>query len=168
MVKEHEQDLNKRDRSADNLDKNAKPQYDGKGECAAYVTNALKASDIDLRDIRDKKYNTLEDKTYAYKYGNYLTDEDVGFLQTASGGGGKNPKNYEPQKGDIAIFQPSETTSKYGHMQMYNGNNWVSDFNQINTEKAENMGAGIIIKSKIYINFCQRISYKCFQSFLEF
>ena len=41
-----------------------------------------------------------------------------------------------PEKGDVAVIQgyPGGTADKngvpYGHIQMYNGNQWVSDFYQ--------------------------------------
>ena len=35
--------------------------------------------------------------------------------------------NYIPLKGDVAVFQNYEGGSVEGHMQMYNGERWVSD-----------------------------------------
>jgi type VI secretion system secreted protein VgrG len=37
---------------------------------------------------------------------------------------------YLPQKGDIAVFQPPNDKHRHGHIQMYNGTQWVSDFKQ--------------------------------------
>jgi len=37
---------------------------------------------------------------------------------------------YGPQKGDIAVVQPANGDDKHGHMQGYDGKNWVSDFVQ--------------------------------------
>jgi len=39
--------------------------------------------------------------------------------------------NYNPVKGDITVFNRS-TKHPYGHIQMYNGHRWVSDFRQNN------------------------------------
>ncbi|CAN7759630.1 type VI secretion system amidase effector protein Tae4 [Caballeronia sp. LjRoot34] len=37
---------------------------------------------------------------------------------------------YLPRKGDIAVIQPYSGGSSAGHITMYNGNQWVSDFKQ--------------------------------------
>ena len=37
--------------------------------------------------------------------------------------------NYSPMKGDIVVIQET-TASKNGHIAIYNGTNWVSDFKQ--------------------------------------
>jgi RHS repeat-associated protein len=37
------------------------------------------------------------------------------------------PEGYDPRKGDIAIFQGGEKRNTSGHMQIYNGKQWVSD-----------------------------------------
>ena len=39
-------------------------------------------------------------------------------------------KDYVPQKGDVVIFQPYPGGSKEGHIQVWNGTEWVSDFKQ--------------------------------------
>lgn len=40
-------------------------------------------------------------------------------------------KDYTPQKGDIIVF-PAVGKHIWGHIQMWNGKQWVSDFKQIN------------------------------------
>ena len=44
-------------------------------------------------------------------------------------------KNYKPVVGDIAVFQAFQGTKKYheyGHIQMFNGAHWFSDFQRNN------------------------------------
>lgn len=44
---------------------------------------------------------------------------------------GFNLVNYNtPIKGDIAVFQPYTGGSIHGHIQMFDGSNWISDFKQ--------------------------------------
>lgn len=40
-----------------------------------------------------------------------------------------SPKGYKPLKGDVVVFGKSRY-HKYGHIEMYNGKGWVSDFKQ--------------------------------------
>lgn len=39
--------------------------------------------------------------------------------------------NYQPQKGDIVVF-PRVSGHVFGHIAMYNGRQWISDFKQKN------------------------------------
>lgn len=39
--------------------------------------------------------------------------------------------NYRPQKGDISVL-PQNTHSSFGHIAIYDGNKWISDFYQSN------------------------------------
>jgi hypothetical protein len=125
--------------------RNGKVEDKGKyGDCARYVTNALAAGGVDLQSIRDTKYSNLTNKTHAYQYGNYLVDDKAGFKKVFIHD--KNRKTLKPkdlgyQKGDVIVFQ-NTVKHKYGHMQMYNGSQWVSDFRQLNAGKSENMGMG--------------------------
>lgn len=62
--------------------------------------------------------------------------EAAGFKEVASGpdplgtGDDKFPKGYTPQKGDVAVIQPYKGGNQSGHMAMFDGKNWVSDFQQ--------------------------------------
>ena len=56
----------------------------------------------------------------AYMYKDILPD--LGFKEVAT-------TNYTPKKGDIAVF-PAISGHKHGHIAMYNGSQWVSDFKQ--------------------------------------
>ena len=100
--------------------KNKKPT----GQCASYVKDAIKDGGVRLKDWPGA----------AKKYDPYL--EKYGFLKLS-----QIPlENYSPQKGDIVVFQPPkyedsdprppEKRHEYGHIQMYNGEKWVSDFIQ--------------------------------------
>ena len=89
------------------LDDNA--QAKSTGACAAYVRKALEAGGID----------TSTRPNYAKDYGSYL--EDWGFEQVTTA---------DYIKGDVAVFQNYEGGSTAGHIQMYNGSKWVSDFTQ--------------------------------------
>ena len=42
-------------------------------------------------------------------------------------------QDFRPQKGDIAVFRDFQGDKRYhsaGHIQMFNGNRWISDFRQ--------------------------------------
>ena len=104
------------------LDDNAE---DGStGRCAKYVREALDAGGLSINPH----------PVYAKSYGPYLTLN--GFTAVV-------PKDYAPKKGDVAVIQDYAggvdpvTTKAYpasdpaGHIAMYDGTQWVSDFKQI-------------------------------------
>jgi hypothetical protein len=62
----------------------------------------------------------------ASDYGTPL--ENAGF-QPAASGNVYPPADYTPQSGDVAVIQPTKENLS-GHMEMYNGSEWVSDFRQ--------------------------------------
>ncbi len=37
---------------------------------------------------------------------------------------------YTPIRGDIVVLQPTANSSSHGHIAMYNGEQWISDFPQ--------------------------------------
>ena len=84
-------------------------KYQSKRECAKYVRLALEAGGID----------TSEHPKYAKDYGPYL--EKWGFHEISR-------TNYIPQKGDIKVWQNHIGGHIAGHINMYNGKDWVSDF----------------------------------------
>ena len=105
-------------------------------ECAKYVNNALKAGGINI----DKHKNTKEingkpvDPKYAsaYRYGGYLEKEGFKPIENYEHKDGDKygkPKNYIEKKGDIVVFDKTEKHPD-GHMAMYDGKEWKSDFNQ--------------------------------------
>ena len=56
----------------------------------------------------------------AYAYNKILPQ--MGFEEIST-------QNYKPQKGDISVL-PTNKRSVFGHIAIYNGNQWVSDFKQ--------------------------------------
>jgi len=92
------------------LDRNAKDL--SSGYCARYVREALKAGGITLPHI-----------PYAKDFGPHLTAN--GFVEQFGAG----PSVLFPVAGDIVVIQP-HTVRVEGHVAMYNGTMWVSDFKQ--------------------------------------
>jgi hypothetical protein len=84
----------------------------GVGHCAIYVREDLAAGGY--TDL------TTNHPASASQYGPYL--EHDGFVPVAAG---------SPQTGDVAVFQPVPGHDD-GHIQIYDGTNWVSDFKQQN------------------------------------
>lgn len=81
--------------------------------CGEYTRQAIEAGGVTLQRHEDAK-----------DYGSSL--EAVGFSQVADP---SSMSGYTPQRGDVAVFgAPGGSGS--GHMQMYNGSQWVSDFRQ--------------------------------------
>lgn len=80
------------------------------GMCAKYVRKAIEAGNV-----------TLTRHISAKNYGSSLIA--VGFVEL----------NFTPasgySKGDVAVIQPPPKTL-HGHMQMYDGSQWISDFKQ--------------------------------------
>lgn len=104
------------DAAVDYLNSNAEPK--SIGYCAKYVRKALEAGGIETKTA----LNNLE-LTDAYKYEKFLPSK--GFSKI-----GENTfKSYTPIKGDIMVFG-NTSNHIHGHIQMYNGSNWVSDFVQ--------------------------------------
>jgi hypothetical protein len=82
------------------------------GNCALYVRQALSAGGLTSFDANHP--------ANAYQYGPYL--QQAGFTQISSSG-------YTPQTGDVIVFQPV-TGHSSGHIEIYDGSQWVSDFKQ--------------------------------------
>jgi hypothetical protein len=89
------------------LDSNA--QATSQHSCAKAVRKGLEAGGVD----------TSNRPQYAKDYGPFL--EKNGFIRISD-------ENYSPQKGDMVVFQPGP--NPYGHIQVWNGSTWVSDFIQ--------------------------------------
>jgi hypothetical protein len=90
---------------------NANPCYDEKncGKCAAAVRNASQAGGIDT------SIHPLSAKDYGY----YL--KKWGFSEIGRQG-------YVPKMGDVKVYQPYHIGNPNGHINMYDGKDWVSDF----------------------------------------
>ncbi len=84
------------------------------GKCAQYVRQALEAGGVYMDP---KKRPRL-----AKDYGPYL--EKAGFHKLSP-----RPKpDYDPQKGDVVVIQSHPKVSEAGHIAIFNGKDWVSDF----------------------------------------
>ena len=86
------------------------------GSCAKYVRWGLESGGIDTSDRPN----------YACKYGPFLLRKEFNQINIT------DPNDYTPIKGDIVVFDTYPGQPKYpaGHIQMYNGEKWVSDFVQ--------------------------------------
>lgn len=102
-----------------------------KGYCASYVRRALNAGGFDVKPPDDGGYG------YAKNFGPEL--EKVGFKPVATWSrqfdSSKLPASgylpdYTPAAGDVAIIQPYPGGKVAGHMTMYDGHQWISDFKQ--------------------------------------
>lgn len=85
--------------------------------CAMYVRRALEAGGLDTRNHPES----------AADYVDYLGK--LGFNLIVNGYGDQLPDEYSPQKGDIVVIG-RVGIHKHGHIAMYNGKQWVSDFRQ--------------------------------------
>lgn len=80
------------------------------GKCAMYVRKALQAAGYEFTPLKS-----------AYMYNNG-TLANIGFVKV-------NQANYQPQVGDVVVFNRS-AKNPHGHIQIFDGNRWVSDFKQ--------------------------------------
>lgn len=97
-----------RNLAIDHLNRNARPQ--STTNCAKFVRLAIAAGGVQLTPRGSAK-----------DYGISLLA--AGFRQIAEGGW--------PEYGDVAVIQPI-AGHPHGHMAMFNGRYWVSDFVQVN------------------------------------
>lgn len=81
------------------------------GRCALYVRKALQAAGY--------KFTS---QASAYMYATNGTLKSAGFTRIDS-------NNYKPQLGDVVVFNRT-SKNPHGHIQIYDGNGWVSDFRQ--------------------------------------
>lgn len=93
---------------------NANAQTYSRGLCAMYVRAAIEHGGVP----------TFGFPGNAYEYPDFLKDLD--FKQIAT----HKTKNYKPQKGDIMVFN-AKKGHRSGHIAMYNGKLWISDFKQV-------------------------------------
>ena len=93
------------------LNEHAYPKYDRTtcGRCARAVRLSLEAGGI----------NTTNHPISAKNYGPYLQKWGFNIVDKI---------DYSPLKGDVRVFQNYIGGSTHGHINMYNGNQWVSDF----------------------------------------
>jgi hypothetical protein len=84
------------------------------GRCAQYVREAVEAGGVTLQRHEDAK-----------DYGGSLIR--VGFIKVVQT---RADSTYLQRAGDVAIIQPI-SKSPYGHMTMFDGTYWISDFKQL-------------------------------------
>jgi RHS repeat-associated protein len=99
-----------KDKVVDYMDEHAKSSSTGK--CAAACRKGLEAGGLD----------TAGHPADAKDYGPFLTKHGA---EAVSG------DHYKPQKGDVAVFQGNDS-HPHGHVEIYDGKQWVSDFKQKN------------------------------------
>lgn len=80
------------------------------GRCALYVRRALQAAGYSF---------TPQPSAYQYAHG---TLASAGFIKIKNEG-------YQPQVGDVVVFNRT-AKNPHGHIQIYDGAQWVSDFRQ--------------------------------------
>lgn len=85
------------------------------GYCARYVRQAIAAGGVTV---------TPPSSGDAKDYGPQL--QAAGFVQLSP----TPPPNYLPQIGDVVVIQPYSGGNSAGHMAMFDGQNWISDFVQ--------------------------------------
>jgi hypothetical protein len=102
------------DKAVQYLDDNALPKYDDKtaGYCGKAVRLAIGAGGRNVERTESAK-----------DYGPKLMQAGFARLDV------DDFENYTPYKGDVVIY-PAWGEHKNGHMQMYDGTQWVSDFKQ--------------------------------------
>ena len=105
-------------KAADYARRNAKQKTTG--YCARYVANALQNEGF-----------TFNRQDSAYKYHTNGILNGMGFKQINGG---------SPQKGDIYV-EDKTSTHPDGHIAIYDGSNWVSDFVQ-NSDHVHRTGGG--------------------------
>lgn len=104
------------------LQVNAKPA--SLNQCAMFVRQALDAGGFNIPPVRDAK-----------NYGSELVDAGFQPVATWSQQLDNLPSSgylpdYKPEAGDVAVIQPYVGGNSSGHMTMYDGNQWISDFKQ--------------------------------------
>jgi hypothetical protein len=98
------------------------PPKPKEGECAKYVREAIAAGGI-VFDPNDQRKSARDYGVTLQKYGFDAEAE-------ASAQQGYPPnRTYRPQAGDVVVIQPTRS-SKDGHMAMFSGRQWISDFKQ--------------------------------------
>jgi RHS repeat-associated protein len=115
------------DKAVEELNKNA--EIKSTGWCAKFVRWALEAGGMFIPEGSRP--------AVAKNYGGVLQENEFKTIPL---------EGYSPEKGDVVVFEPYSTQpSQAGHIQMFNGERWVSDFNQRKDDlnnRIENMYPG--------------------------
>jgi|GEM_PF-1768458 len=124
------------DKATDYLHNHVSPKTYGDGKCATNVANAIRESVPNFKAPPIRKSEGAE-QPWAKDYGDSLTNENVGFKEIAGDAGvyppikGNSSDKYTPKKGDVVVIQ-SIPNHDEGHIAMYDGKKWFSDFPQDN------------------------------------
>ena len=115
------------DKAVKHLNSNAKGSSTGR--CGEYVGKALQEGGAEITS------------QHGYNYGSELLKAGFGEITDI--------KTYSAQKGDVAVYDKNDSYP-YGHAQMFNGEHWVSDFNQNYWENSDDnkYGKGFHVYSK--------------------
>lgn len=87
------------------------------GWCARYIRQALEAGGASFGHL-----------PYAYMYEGAMRNSNI-FKPIVHSNKEQLPSDYIPDKGDVAVIGRSKS-HPYGHIAMYDGTKWVSDFKQ--------------------------------------
>ena len=97
---------------------NSNAQAKSQHVCAKYVRMAMEAGGI----------NTSGRPGWAWQYINYLPNIGFKFICKAK----RNDPEYKPEPGDIAVYMKNGDRTVPGHICMWSGKEWCSDFKQKN------------------------------------
>lgn len=111
------------------LHRNVSSERWGKGRCAMNVANAIRASGIPLGRPATRRGERAREP-WARDYGQILEDAHFSQISKNDSSGKYPPRDYTPQKGDVVVIQPISGKKPIGHIAMYDGRQWVSDFRQ--------------------------------------
>jgi RHS repeat-associated protein len=123
-----------KDKVADYMDKHAVGTDTYHGTCAAVCHAGLVAGG--LTDTKNRPIDANENGPFLEKHGAIA----VGRSDTAT-----LPNGYSPQKGDVAIFQGGTHRNTSGHMEIYDGKQWVSDTKQTRFSPRRDYEGGVTI-----------------------
>jgi hypothetical protein len=126
-------DLDK-NKVADYMDSNAKGTDAYGQQCARVCHAALYAGGP--RSMEDRPSPAKENGPWLVKHGAKVV---------VQGDTAKQPEGYTPQKGDVAVFQGGQNRNKSGHMQIYDGRQWVSDTHQTTFSPRRNYEGGVTV-----------------------
>ncbi|MDO5651979.1 MAG: CHAP domain-containing protein [Moraxella sp.] len=102
------------------------------GRCALYVRRALQSAGYSF---------TPQASAYMYANG---TLSGAGFVKISN-------DNYQPQVGDVVVFNRT-SKNPHGHIQIYTGSDWVSDFRQPNFSPYRQHNGYSVWRDAKYVN----------------
>jgi len=102
---------------------NANAHAKSKTVCATYVRWAIEAGFHDPKSTKGHPEN-------AWEYMKFLPGIGFKYVDTVDRGMNGTKGEYIPQKGDIAVYQKNRNPNLPGHICMFDGHQWISDFFQ--------------------------------------